>query len=137
MDNSLTKKERLCGKSVIAELFNSKNTLFSYPFRCVWSVVSDDDRVSDRVDDSPNSGLVSVLFSVPKRKIKRANRRNLLKRRMKESYRLNKHNLVEYARSTNIQLNVALLYVATDVIDYHKIEEAVKTLLIEIEKNHK
>lgn len=132
MDNSLTKKERLCGKSVIAELFNSNNSLFCYPFRCVWAIkpIKED-------GSSGNSVGVSVLFSVPKRKVKRANKRNLLKRRMKESYRLNKHPLLESVTEKNLSINMALMYVSTDIIDYCKIEVAIKTLLLEVEKINK
>ena len=136
MDNSLTKKERLCGKSVIAELFQSNNSLFCYPFKCLWGIPPEFQNT--KIEESnDSSSRVSVLFSVPKRKVKRANKRNLLKRRMKEAYRLNKHSLVELVQENNKNLNVALLYVAADIIEYPKIEAAIKTLLLEIEKANK
>ena len=132
-DNSLTKKERLCGKSVISDLFNSNDTLFCYPFRCLWSIRQPKEGDASEVEAS----CVSVLFSVPKKKIKRANKRNLIKRRMKESYRLNKHSLTESLSASNRSINMALMYVSTDIIDYHKIEAAIKTLLHELEKINK
>lgn len=133
MNNSLTKGERLCGRSIITELFTSKNTLFCYPFRCVWSAYNpEDSEVSQK-----NNANVSVLFSVAKKKIKKANKRNLLKRRMRESYRLNKHPLVEFTDASNKRFNLALIYIATDVIDYPKIEHAIKTLIFEVEKANK
>ncbi len=135
MDNSLTKKERLCGKSVISELFNSNNSLFCYPFRCLWEAVPLDN--SENNESNDNQPTVSVLFSVPKRRVKHANKRNLVKRRMKESYRLNKHALVDSVNINNQSIHVALLYVSTDILDYHKIEAAIKTLLVEIEKVNK
>ena len=135
VDYSLTKKERLCGKSVISDLFNSNNTLFCYPFRCLWSTPPISERRFDKnIDDSAR---VSVLFSVPKRKVKQANKRNLLKRRMKEAYRLNKHSMTDSLYANDKSLNVALLYISSDILDYHKIEAAIKTLLHEIEKINK
>ena len=131
VDNSLGKHERLCGRSATSELFKVNNGLFRYPFRCVWTL-------SDCGSESPlNSGGVKVLFSVPKKRVRRANKRNLLKRRMRESYRLNKHELLSSVCESGVHINMALMYVSSDILDYHKIEEAIIGLLGEIEKTYK
>ena len=55
---------------------------------------------------------VEVLFSVPKRYHKRANKRNLIRRRTKESYRLNSGELKRWAESRGVAIDVALVYSA-------------------------
>jgi hypothetical protein len=52
---------------------------------------------------------VSVLFSVPKKFYKRAWKRNLIKRRMRESYRARKHALLAAATAAGKQLDIALI----------------------------
>ena len=75
---TLPRAERLRTLGAIRRLFESGESGFVYPFRYVWFAEADD-RMS-----------AEVLFSVPKKFHKRANRRNLLRRRAKEAYRLNK-----------------------------------------------
>jgi len=72
---------------------------------------------------------VQVLFSVPKSHFKKAVDRNLLKRRMREAYRLNKGELNEDLAGKNKNLLVAFLYIAVEKVTYEKIEGEVKKLL--------
>ena len=66
------------------------------------------------------------MVSVPKRLHKRANVRNLLKRRMREAYRLNKEPLREICIRENIRLSLGLLYTSGEIADYKTIEHAVR-----------
>lgn len=77
-DRSLPRQERLRSFGAIRRLFESGESGFVYPLRYVWIA---------EADEIPS---VEVLFSVPKKFQKRANKRNLQRRRMKEAYRLNK-----------------------------------------------
>ncbi len=74
------KSERLSSKKDIQELFNNGSSFYLYPFKVI-TLPAD------------TSKLHQVLFSVPKRLFKRAVDRNLLKRRMREAYRLNNSEL--------------------------------------------
>ncbi len=79
MKYSLPKSERLHAEKSIKELFEKGSSFFLYPFKVmIW--------VEEGLEESPNQ----VLFSVSKKKIKKATGRNYIKRRLKEAYRLNK-----------------------------------------------
>lgn len=82
---------------------------------------------------APSAGCAGappeVMFSVPKRYHKRANRRNLLRRRTKEAYRLNKSLL---SAACGRGLDVALIYSSKEVLPYKNIEDAVRRILEQI-----
>ena len=86
-DKSFPRRERLKSKKRIARLFEQGKSGFVYPVRYVLL----DDSAEESVAGKDRS--LSVLISVPKRHHKRAVERNLLKRRMREAYRLNKQAL--------------------------------------------
>jgi ribonuclease P protein component len=70
---------------------------------------------------------VKAMFVVPKKKFKRANERNTLKRRMREAYRLQKSGL--YETVGNGGLNLALIYYGNKEEDYQTISKALSKLL--------
>ena len=75
---------------------------------------------------------VEVLFSVPKRYHKRANKRNTLRRRMKEAYRLNKASLIMNTAQRGLGVDIALVYSSKEVLPYKTIEHAIRKILAEI-----
>lgn len=83
MNYRLPKSERLHAEKLIKELFHEGSSFFLYPFKVIYLRKTD---LQGQVNQ--------VLFSVSKKKIKRANGRNFIKRRLKEAYRLNKAGLV-------------------------------------------
>lgn len=76
----------------------------------------------------------AILVSVPKRLHKRANVRNLLKRRMREAYRLNQEPLRELCAQHHIRLSIGLLYSSGEVADYTTIENAVRKIIHTIQE---
>lgn len=96
-------------------MFESGESGFIFPFRYVW--FAEADTVSS----------VEVLFSVPKKFHKRANRRNLVRRRTKEAYRLQKQLLHNSGQPTNLDL--ALIYSSKEVLPYKTVQNAVRKVL--------
>ncbi|MBE6196201.1 MAG: ribonuclease P protein component [Rikenellaceae bacterium] len=119
MNQSLSRRERLRTLGAIRRLFESGEGGFVYPFRYLCFA---------EADTMPS---VRLLFSVPKRYHKRANKRNLLKRRMREAYRLNKAELGEHSAS----MDLALIYSAKEVLSYARMEHAIKKILAKVAEN--
>ena len=72
---------------------------------------------------------VQVMMSVPKYNFHRAVDRNLVRRRMKEAYRLNKQALYDHLSGKGIQLVVSISYTAKDIMDYDHIQAKIIILL--------
>lgn len=85
------------------------------------------------VGSNVGAGGVEVMFSVPKRFLKRANKRNLVRRRAKESYRLNKTILTEVVGDRRVR--IALVYSTKKIHEYKTINNAVERILGEIGRN--
>lgn len=113
-DRSLPRTERLRSLGAVRRLFESGESGFIYPFRYVW--FAEPDLVQS----------VEVLFSMPKKFHKRANRRNLLRRRTKEAYRLQKNLL---RADAPVNLDLALIYSSKEVVSYKTIAHAVRRIL--------
>jgi ribonuclease P protein component len=106
------KEERLCSQKIIGELFTSGESFLAYPLKVVFLKTN-----------LEVSCPVQAAFTVSKRNFKRAVKRNLLKRRMREAYRLNKASLYDELAARNLQIVVMFVYVGKDVIEYPAIEK--------------
>ena len=117
MPASFTKDERLCSFGEIQSLMKKGETFFHYPFKVVYQNIPNEEGCSN-----PNA----VMVSVPKRNFKRAVKRNLLKRRIRESYRLNKEIL---AAPAGCRTNILFVYVSKEIKEYSYIEHKLKEVL--------
>lgn len=121
MSASFTKGERLSSFKEIQDLMKKGETFFHYPFKVVYRNVA--------LEDANEEVLNAIIVSVPKRNFKRAVKRNLLKRRIRESYRLNKGLLVA---PQGEKTNALFVYVAKDVTEFSYIEKKLKEVLVKI-----
>ena len=121
MNTTLTKPERLHSYGAIRRLFKEGQSGFVYPFRYMFYI-----------EDAAQSEA-AILFSTPKKFHKRANKRNTIRRRMREVYRLNKEVLT--ARLGNRRIELAIIYSSKTLHDYKFIENALKKSLEQIASN--
>ena len=112
------KSEKLCSRKVISELFENGNIFYTSLFKVVWEK-----------SNSSFSEPVQVTFSVSKRGFKHAVTRNLIKRRLREAYRKNKHTLYDLLAAESNQLVFVAILKGNSVPDYLTIEKAIKEVL--------
>ena len=113
---TLKKEERLCSQKIIGELFTSGESFLAYPLKVVFLKT-----------DSSQTYPVQAAFTVSKRNFKSAVKRNLLKRRMREAYRLNKPAFQDELALRNLNLAMMFVYVGKDIVEYPAIEKGMKS----------
>lgn len=121
--NTFSKKERLSSKKNIQRLFEQGENFFSYPFKIYKHVA---------IVSGSNEAGVAVLFSVSKRQFKHAVDRNRVKRVCRESYRLNKTQIVQVARENNLLVELAFVYVGKTLPDFAELQLKMQKIVHQI-----
>jgi ribonuclease P protein component len=101
------KEEKLKKEKLIKELFDKGSSFYLFPFKVL--VLNNPDQTF---------AFHQVLFSVSKRNFKRAVDRNLIKRRMREAFRLNKNGI-----PASKKLLIAYIYSAKEILTFAQIQE--------------
>ncbi len=115
------KEERVTGKKRMEDLFACGKSFLMYPFRIVFYEY-----------ECTASEAVSVLISIPKKRLKRATARNRMKRLVREAYRLNKGLLQSNLLPDNHRIDIAFVYVKDELSGYDIVEKSVCKSLREI-----
>jgi ribonuclease P protein component len=102
---SLPKTERLSKKKAIQELFDKGSSFYFYPFRVYFRKAT-------------GQPVHQVLFSVSKRSFKKATDRNLIKRRMREAFRLNQSGIEGTSK-----FQIAYIYTAKEILPFSKTQD--------------
>ena len=116
--NTLPKKERLCGKTAISKLL-AKGKHGSVPglrYLCLYGT---------------DAEVTRMMVSVPKKSFKRAVKRNLLKRRIRESWRKQKHML-----AVEGNLDILFMYPVKEILSYEEIYTAVGQVIENINSRY-
>jgi ribonuclease P protein component len=121
---TLKKDERLCSHKLIESLFASGESFLIYPIKVVY-------KKTTLAVPVP----VQTTFAVSKRNFKRAVKRNLLKRRMREAYRLNKPGFYTAINARELQLAIMFVYIGKDTSDFTTIEKAMISALKKITRS--
>ncbi|MBB6238847.1 ribonuclease P protein component [Pedobacter sp. AK013] len=107
------KEERLCSRKYLDLLFKNGSSFLLYPFRISYLFV-----------DAPVHVQAQVVINVPKKRYKRAVDRNLLKRRIREAYRLNKQDKLYIPLPTDRGLLLfSIQFVGKDKYEFAFIEK--------------
>lgn len=106
--NKFNKEERLCSKKSLDLLFKNGSSFLLYPFRLTFLFV-----------DEPHKYPAQVVINVAKKRYKHAVDRNLIKRRTREAYRLQKEQLL-YTSLANRKdlLLLSLQFIGKEKYDY-------------------
>ena len=117
--NTLPKKERLCGKRGIDRLLARGRYGNAGDIRYIYA-------------DKSGEEYNRILISVPKKLFKRAVKRNLLKRRIRESWRRLKHNL-----QTQSGTDILFIYSTKEVLTYQDISALIENIIERINNSSK
>ena len=110
---TLSKEERLSWKRYIDLLFAEGQSFVAFPLRVIYLPLE---------EEMP--ARASFLVSVPKKKFKRAVKRNLIKRQVREAYRVRKYDLLDPLEAKRKRMLIAFLYIDKEVHPFSKIEKA-------------
>jgi ribonuclease P protein component len=120
------KEERLCSKKSLDLLFKNGSSFLLYPYRATFLL-----------DAQPHQFPVQVVINVAKKRYKRAHDRNLIKRRTREAYRLQKQSMLyEKLNNNDKLLLLGLQYVGKEIHPYDFLEKRLcqlfKKIIIQI-----
>jgi ribonuclease P protein component len=122
------KEDRLSQNIIIQKVFQEGSQINHYPFK-----------IFILKFEKPLNGRLQVLITVPKKQFKKAVVRNIIKRRIREAYRLNKYMLTDAGFTPELQIAIAFVYIANEIHDHGFIQlkmiESLKKIKQVIEKN--
>ena len=129
---SFPKEEKLHHRSLVERLFRHGKSFYEFPFRVTWNSLSEEELKQNFRNKLPdNIGRLQIMVTVPKKKRKRAVDRVLMRRRIREAYRLNKETLkkgLEMACGVGT-LSIAIVYIHDKNLPYKAVEEKMKALV--------
>lgn len=134
---SFHKSERLCGELRINRLFDEGQSFIVYPIRVCWQFFPETDEkeqadaemaadkcavlqagLETSITETEHKAPVQILISVPKKRFKRANKRNRIKRLIREAYRLQKAALITQTLQSKGRLQIAFVWLSDEEPDY-------------------
>ena len=121
MDYKLNKDEKLTSRTAINLLFGEGKSLMAFPVRAAYRLRP--------AGEHP----VQFLISIPKKRIRRAVNRVMLRRRIREAYRLNRRELLLAKLDGNdCGVDIAFVYLDNSPAPYDVINEKMRLLLSRI-----
>lgn len=100
----------------IDALFKSGKSFKEYPIRVLYMPLEESDTT------------VKLLITVPKKRFKKAVSRNKIKRLIRETYRLNKPEIIEVFQAQGKYFALAFVYIGNDIPVYGDLNETMKRI---------
>jgi ribonuclease P protein component len=118
---------RIKSQEEINLLFSTGKTTTEFPVKAIFIIKKNMEYNSTK-----------LVFAVPKKKIRSAVKRNLVKRRLKEAYRLNKSIISSNSLDKNITVKIAFIYLTNKIEPMQLLEEKIVIILQRLSKyfNH-
>lgn len=98
----------------------------AFPLRAVY-------RLTERRED--DAAPVSVLISVPKKRLRLAVDRNRMKRQVREAYRRNKQSLCERLIAAEKHIDMAFICICDQPVETLQVEASVKKILRRLDEH--
>lgn len=117
MNERLGKSYKLKSKKIIESLFNDGETVKQFPFLLKFNK-----------QELHSKEAFQIVFSVSKRRFKKAPDRNRIKRLMREVIRKNKHSLEALLQQNNQQLALFLIYTNTEIMSFEEMNRKIVLL---------
>ena len=112
-EQKLSKEERLKSRKRISELFEDGQVVYGHPFKALFKLKNKEEQKFP----------VQIAISVSKKNFKFAVNRNQIKRKVRESYRRNKHLLYKNLEKSDQNLTIFVIYTAKNDLEFATIEE--------------
>lgn len=128
----LPKSCKLRHRSLVDKLFSEGKTLYQYPLRLSFRALSDEElKRSFRHSVPDRIGPVQFLITVPKKKLRHAVDRVLMRRRIREALRLRLPLLKAYVagREDMRTLTLALIYLDKNITSSDRIATRIERLI--------
>lgn len=131
----LPKSARLHHRSLQERLFSEGSKIYEFPLRMYWNDLTPEELKANFRDRIPDLiGPVQALVSVPKKKRRRAVDRVLMRRRIREAYRLERPSFLEaLGKIMGIRtVSIGFIYMKEANAPFAEIEEKMQRLLAKL-----
>jgi len=115
---TFNKQERLSCKKQIDNLFATGDGFKEGNFAVIW-----------RQQKGNPEFPAQILISIPKKNIAKANRRNLLKRLIREAYRKQKSDFYKSLSKQEKQIIFGIIYQKSDLLKYKEVQSEINLVL--------